>query len=163
MTKIKTYLNAEERSRIVILDATVNEIKDTLINWQHNLTGTERKYLKMSLSFALKAVDLIMERLDACEQKKIKRQLDTTKCICLPVEQAIDRVKKFIADTGAEPVLVRADYFDDILENCLYACNPCRWDTEEEKAMCKARAAMFACDIPVYDSQTSGCPYEQVR
>lgn len=161
--KIKTYLNSREKDHVVAIGTLAQYIKDVVDEWQNNLTANERKWLKMATSFALKAIQSIANRLSAEQAKQVSNHINKTKCICLPSESADQTLKRAREELAHEPVAVDSEYFNDILYQCLLACENCRHKTKAEQDACKARHAMMAMDIPVYDSTATGCPYEQTK
>lgn len=161
--KPKTYLSSKEKDNIVAIGTFAQHMQDVLDNWRDNLNGAEQKYLGMSISFALKVVESLLLRLDSGQARMLHKYIKATRCICLPRETAEDTLKKAEKELEHEPVYVDSEFFNDILYQCLLACEDCRFKTQAEKDTCKARLAMLAMDIPVYDNQAKGCPYEIVK
>lgn len=137
--------------------------QDTVEEWQNNLTSNERKWLRMAASFALKAIESIANRISKEQARQLANHINKTRCICLPKESAEHTLARAKTEVAHEPVVVDSEFFNDILYQCLLACENCRYKTKAEQDKCKARHAMVAMDIPVYDSKATGCPYEQTK
>ncbi len=163
MKNIKTYLNAREKDHVVAIGTLAQYIREVVDEWQGNLTSNERKWLRMSVSFSLKAIQSIANRLSPAQAKQVSNHINKTKCICLPRESAEQTLQRARVELEHEPVAVDSEFFNDILYQCLLACENCRYKTKAEQDKCKARHAMVAMDIPVYDSKATGCPYEQTK
>ena len=92
---MKKYLNQQERITFLYMTNLMDRTENMIEDWDQrgNLTKEERKYLKMSLSFGLKAFESILHRLDKSVVAALKKEKDRSG-IHLDMVHSLEIIKK---------------------------------------------------------------------
>ena len=163
---MKTYLNREEQEDLIYISGFIGHLKDFVERDSKKknpvlssaASGWCKRIASLTYSQILKP---IVSNLDQKAIQQLRRSVNNSRIICLPNERAdvyLARAKKEMTE---EDMIINVETFNDCIEMALYACNPCKWKTEEERKNCSGRTAFMALNVPVYDENAPAgvCPY----
>jgi hypothetical protein len=122
-----------------------------------NLTAEERKYIKTSITLALKVTDSIMNRIDGNLRQRLIRDMKATDLFCLPKSEAKlkkDRFEKEVLSN--ELIKVSRDAIDELAQRAMDWCNPCNVVKCDE---CILREIFRQLDLEPYDCEATECEY----
>lgn len=155
---MKTYLNAKEMNDLLFAFNMAVEMADLIENWDSrgNLTKSERKNLKTSVTFANKAIGEILDRLDQkVRDQFIKR---TVRAINEPIrivdKWTLDRIFGQI-ETEYGIVKIERDKFEKIAFLGMKAnCEDC----SRHFSKCELHDLLVENLVPTCE-QLTNCPY----
>ena len=157
---MKTYLNSEERKDMVMLFSLIGMLKEGFLEgWykRGNLTKEEKKYMKSSITFALKVTDSIMSRIDGNLAQRLIRDIKSTELFCLPKSEATIKKERFEKEENFNYFIqVTKDAIDALAEKALYWCNPC---SVEDCSKCEVRQIFRELDVEPFDYEARECEY----
>lgn len=161
---MKRYLNRQEQEDIVYLSAFIGQLQDMASRdgnkkqpmMDKNVSGWLKRVAALAHNQVLCP---IVDGLEPHARQQALRAAKGNKIYCAPNERADLFLERLKAEQTEEQCLINVNTFQDVLEMALYACDPCKCKTEEERENCSGRLAFLALDVPVYDENAMGCPY----
>ena len=161
---MKQYINRQEQDDLVFLTMLISKTADIIEREQTREKPLMDKqvitWAKRSNSLLLnQVIKPIVRNLSPEAKEKYLRSAKNNRVQCVPTETLEYYIKKARQERREEECIVKMDVLEDLAEMALYACNPCKWDNDNDRLKCKGRAAMIALDIPYYDNNATICPY----
>jgi len=160
---MKTYLNADERSAIVILAVVHEKALAIMEKFQNNLTSKERQYLKTATTDIQKAMQMIFARLGNLEYQRVMQTAKHLEVSVMPKENAKMWKKRVTKEIKEEGCFVDFDTLYDLAEVTIgTSCTPCMYKTAEEREGCALKRLYLSLEIPVADeyAKNGDCPYD---
>lgn len=145
MSGTKTYLNKAQKEDTCILSLIAEQGQYALDTWGKDMTKEERKYLKTSITYALKWLDSIMNRIGKDLAEQLVRLLKTSEIILLPKYEAQkewNRRKEMF-----KAIEVDRDTLLDMAEHALIGCENCNKDYTK----CRLRETFVELGIEPFD------------
>ena len=138
---MKDYLNTDERDLMLILSNHLDRIERMIVEWDKrgNLTKDERKALRTSLSWGLKAFESIVQRQNNSSLKALDRALKNNTVIIDMKSIAEVYKKKKVAQVDAfyeenkEYIRLVELIMDYNCKDCSKSCNKCDFYSEFEE------------------------------
>jgi adenylate cyclase len=146
---MKHYLNRNDREHHI----TILVFWDYINNWlkkQTALTKEEAKYLKTASTLLRKISDSIILRLDKKFAEQLIREVTTTQLALISIYD-----KNTIA--RSEETTIKLDDLYDLASFSLENCTGCKC---KDFSKCEKYKLFMRLALPVAQTETDGCPYE---
>jgi hypothetical protein len=144
MSRIKTYLNRQERDDLKASLANLDTDEKILNTWE--LRTNEHKYLKLSVTYKYKWLDSLLSRLGEDLAKQLLRDLKSNEVVVLPKLQAEKEIRR--REEAAKYVEVKRETLLNLAEHALIGCENCK---RKDYYNCDLRDAFVKLNIEPFD------------
>ena len=164
---MKSYLNAEEQRKLVVMFCMLAELEKMQENWGSRdcLTEEEDASLKTAFDALQEGLGKIFNRLSPEQQRRIYRCSKENIIQMRPkLTGALARreMDREVKEEGEEGAFMPKNIIDNVADVVLYnCCHPCKLEVCDRKT-CKAREVLICLDVPMFDEYAAGdrCPYD---
>ena len=147
----KSYLNRDEKKTVLVVAAFTDYLKK-LADATPNMV--RRKNLRMSRTWALKAMDTFFTNVDQVQVQAVLKNADQMEVVARYKDQAIREYKAMLELDSTTPVET-----EDLMEICGQAVEICK--VCEPVPGCPLRVLLLKYDVPVANENPGqGCPYK---